>query len=156
MTGAGRFRRLVIFVAAGLSVLVACGQVKYEDPAPDPQVTAADSPVRFVDGSEADLVLHISNQSTEHEVVRLAVTIDGFTVVDGNFASEGQHNVVTYPLAMSPRTHELVAESDSGSTLRDSFEVDGDETRYALIERWTDEGQAELTWLFQRDQMFFG
>ena len=104
----------------------------------------------------ADLVLHVSNQSFDDEEVRLSVTIDGVTVVDDDFHVEGQHNWVDFPLALSSGRHEITAESDSGATLRESFEVPPDKKRYAVIDHWTEKDSADLTWLFQRQPVGFG
>ncbi len=51
--------------------------------------------MRLVDEKQADLLLHVSNQSFEHTRVRLTVAVDGVTVVDGDFHVEDQHNWVS-------------------------------------------------------------
>jgi hypothetical protein len=139
-----------------LWVLVGCGAAQGVDPSPHPEVTATDAAVRLVGEAEADLVLHVSNQSFDDEEVRLSVTIDGVTVVDGDFHVEGQHNWVDFPLALPPGRHEIRAESDSGATLRESFEVPPDKKRYAVIDHWTEKDSADLTWVFQRQPVGFG
>jgi hypothetical protein len=126
-----------------------------EDPTPHPQVTAPDSAVRLVGPDEADLVLYVSNQSFEDETVRMKVTVDGVTVVDGNFHVEGQHNWVRYPLRLSPGSHQVVAESDSGAALNESFQLPGDEARYAVVDYRAEDDSAELSWRFQRDPLTF-
>ncbi len=125
------------------------------DPAPHAEVTTADAAVKLVSEAEADLVLYVSNQSFDDEKVRLTVTVDGVTVVDDGFHVEGQHNWVSFPLAMSSGEHEITAESDSGATLRESFEVRRGKTSYAVIEHWTEDGSTELTWQFQRQPIGF-
>ncbi|MDQ3464023.1 MAG: hypothetical protein M3500_04825 [Actinomycetota bacterium] len=125
------------------------------DPTPHPEVTAADAAVRLVGKAEADLVLYISNQSFDDEEGRLTVTVDGVTVVDGGFHVEGQHNWVSFSLTLSSGGHEVTAESESGATLRESFEVPQGKTRYAVIEHWTEDGSADLTWQFQRQPVGF-
>jgi len=125
------------------------------DPTPHPEVTAADAAVRLVGKAEADLVLYISNQSFDDEEGRLTVTVDGVTVVDGGFHVEGQHNWVSFSLTLSSGGHEVTAESESGATLRESFEVPQGKTRYAVIEHWTEDGSADLTWQFQRQPVAF-
>jgi hypothetical protein len=127
-----------------------CGASGAADPVPHPNLTAGDAPVELVDESEADLVLHVSNQSFDDEEVRLTVVIDGVTVVDGDFDVADQHNWVTFPLSVPSGGHEISAESDSGATLRESFEVPHGTTRYAVIDHWTDDGSATLTWEFRR------
>jgi hypothetical protein len=135
--------------------LVGCGEAQGADPAPHPEVTVADGAVRLVDEGEANLVLYVSNQSFDDEEVRLTVTVDGVTVVDGRFHVEGQHNWVRFPLALASEGHEITAESDSGATLRESFEVPRGKRRYAVIDHWTEDGSADLTWQFQRQPVFF-
>ncbi|HSE10977.1 MAG TPA: hypothetical protein VLB29_20105 [Nocardioidaceae bacterium] len=119
-------------------------------------MTAAESDVRLVDEGQADLMLFASNQSFDEEQVRLTIAVDGVTVVDGAFHVEGQHNWVGFPLRLSPGAHKITAESDTGATLSESFQVPGDKTRYAVIDHWGDASKAELTWLFQRQPIGFG
>ena len=154
-------RRLLLGAAPALLValapwaLVGCGQAQGVDPTPHSEVTAAHAAVRLVGEAEADLVLHVSNQSFDDGEVRMRVTVDGVTVVDGDLHVEGQHNWITFPLDLSPGGHEITAESDSGATLRESFEVPRGKARYAVIEHWTEDGSADLTWRFQRQPMAF-
>ena len=112
--------------------------------------------MRIVDEAEADLLLYASNQSFDDESVRLTIAVDGVTVVDGDFEVADQHNWVSFALEMSPGVHEVTATADSGATLRESFRVPGDRTRYGLIEHWGEDEGAELTWLFQRRPLAFG
>jgi hypothetical protein len=142
-------------LALVLWALVGCGDAQGVDPAPHSEVTAADAAVRLVGEAEADLVLYVSNQSFDDEEVHVSVTIDGVTVVNGGFHVEGQHNWVDFPLALPSGEHEITAESDSGATLRETFEVPQRKTGYAVIEHWTD-GGAALTWRFQRQPVAFG
>lgn len=128
-----------------------------EDPKPHSDVTAADAAVVLVERADADLVLIASNQSFDDDEVRLTIAIDGVTVVDDDFHVEDQHNWIYFPLSLSPGTHEVIAESDSGATLRESFDVPRDKTRYAIIDYWTEDDSAEtddppvdLTWQFLR------
>jgi len=147
--------RRILATALALGALVGCGEAQGVDPAAHPEVTAAGAPVRLVGEAKADLVLHVSNQSFDDEEVRLTVTIDGVTVVDGDFHVEGQHNWVSFPLTLSSGPHEISAESDSTATLRESFEVPRGKKRYAVIDHWTDDGSADLTWQFQRQPVAF-
>ncbi|MGH3346352.1 MAG: hypothetical protein ACRDO4_05175 [Nocardioides sp.] len=135
--------------------LAGCGAAQGVDPSPHPEVTAADAAVRLVADAEADLILYVSNQSFEDEVVDVTVTIDDVTVVDGDFHVEDQHNWVSFSLALPAGGHEITAESDSGATLRESFEGPQGKKRYAVIDHWT-EGAAELSWEFYRQPMGFG
>lgn len=45
---------------------------------------------------------------------------------------EGQHNWIRFPLSLSSGTHSLTAESDTGATWSESFQVPGDVARYAV------------------------
>ena len=140
-------------LALAASALAACGGG--EHPTPHPQVTAPNSEVRLVSPADADLVLYVSNQSFGDETVRLKLAVDGVTVVDGEFRVEGQHHWIRFPLDLSSGTHSLTAESDTGATLEKSFQVPGDEPRYAVVDYWAEDGSAELTWRFQREPVGF-
>ena len=87
----------------------------------------------------------------------MTVSIDGVTVVDGDFHVDAQHNWVSFPLTLSRGAHEVTAESDSGATLRESFQVP---RRQSALRGHRPLGRgrpsAELTWLFQRQPMAFG
>jgi hypothetical protein len=127
------------------------------DPTPDPQVSATDAAVRRVDEAKADLILIVSNQSLDDEEVRLNVTIDGVTVVNDDFHVEDQHNYISFPLDVSRGGHEVTANSDSGATLRETFEVPRKQPRYAVIDYWTEDDSpdtsdpaVDLTWQFLR------
>jgi hypothetical protein len=155
--------RRALVLAIAILALGGCGERDGEDPTPHSDVTAADATVALVDEAEADLVLILSNQSLDDEVVRLTVTVDGVTVVDDDFDVEDQHNWVYFPLSLPSAGHEVTAESDSGATLRESFTVPHNETRYAIIEHWTeddspesDDALVDLTWQLQRQAPAFG
>ncbi len=145
---------LALILVLALSV-AGCGESQGVDPAPDSEVTAPGAAVRLVGRAEADVLLYVSNQSFDDEEVLLTVTIDRVTVVDGDFHVEGQHNWVSFPLTLSPGEHEITAESDSGATLRESFEVRRDKRLYAVIDHWTEQGSADLTWLSQWQPLAF-
>ncbi|MBE7323511.1 hypothetical protein IEQ44_02435 [Nocardioides sp. Y6] len=142
-------------VMALLIATAACGDRTADAPEPAPEVTSGDSAVRLVEEEDADLVLWVSNQSFDDETVTLVVEVDGVTVVDGDFAVEGQHNWIKFPLAMPAGEHEITAESDTGATLTETFRVPGDAPRYAVIDHWGESGSAELTWLFRRQEIAF-
>ena len=156
----GPFRPLLMTVhrvlgpALAAWTLVACGVAQGVDPVPHRDITANDAKVRLVGEAEADLLLYVSNQSFDDGVVRITVTIDGLTVGHGDFHVEDQHNWVSFALALPAGQHEITAESDSGATLRASFEVPPHKTRYAVIDHWTD-GAADLTWEFYRQPVAF-
>ena len=136
--------------------LAGCGAARGTDPAPHSDVTATDAEVRLVERAEADLVLYVSNQSFDDEEVGLLVVVDGVTVVDGDFHVEDQHNWISFPLDLSPGAHEITAESDSGATLSESFEVPGDQPRFAIVDHWGEGDSADLTWSFHRKPVAFG
>jgi hypothetical protein len=146
-----------LVVALALFALVGCGvaQGEGDDPAPNPDITATDADIKLSSDPEADLVLYVSNQSFDDEEVRLTVTIDAVTVVDGNFHVEGQHHWLRFPLALSSGEHEVRAESDSGATLHKSFEIQQGKTRYAVIDHWGEDDSADLTWQSQWRPMAF-
>ena len=148
-------RAALLVPLAALWSVGGCGATEAVDPAAHPDVTDEDAAVRLVDDAEADLVLHVSNQSFDDEKVRLTIAVDGVTVVDGDFEVEDQHNWVSFSLEMSPGVHEISADADSGATLHESFDVPGDATRYAVVDYWGEGGSAELTWLFQRRPVVF-
>ena len=133
--------------------LVACSAV---DPSPHPDVKAEDAAVHLVDDEHANFFLFASNQSYDDETVHLTITLDGATVVDGDFRVEGQHNWFEFPLDVAPGHHDLIAEYDSGATLEKSFRVPAGEKRFAVIDHWGGGDSAELTWSFQREPVAFG
>lgn len=144
--------RAMLAVAA-LSASAGCGTGQGEDPAPDPDVTSPDAEIRLVDETDPDanFTLVITNQSYDDEEVQLEVKVDGITVVNGDFHVEGQHNFVSYPLALRPGTHELTASSDDfNEALQETFEVPPGKVRFGLIEHWTRKDSADLGWRLQR------
>jgi hypothetical protein len=151
--------RLAVVPALGCALvswsLAGCGASRGTDPVPHPDVSASDADVRLVEKEEADLVLYVSNQSFDDEEVRLEVAVDGVTVVDGDFHVEDQHNWVSFPLGLSPGAHEVTAETDSGTTMSESFEVPGDQPRFAIVDHWGEGDSADLTWSFHRKPVAF-
>ncbi len=140
-----------------------CGAAEGQDPIPHPEVTAAAAAVALVDEAEADLILIVSNQSLDDEEVRLTVAVDGVTVVDDDFHVEDQHNWISFPLGLPPGGHQVIAKSDSGATLRESFQVPRNKTRYAILEHWTEDDSAGtddaavyVTWQFLHRAPAFG
>lgn len=148
--------RPVLLLAFAAAALAGCGEVSGEDPTPHGDVTDVGSEVRLVAVDRADLVLYVSNQSFEDKEVRLTVAVDTVTVVDGDFAVEDQHHWVSFPLDLSPGAHEIRANADSGAELSESFRVPGDKARYAIIDHWGEDDEAELSWSFHRRPVAFG
>ena len=50
-----------------LGALLGCGEARGMDPAPNPEVTAANAAVRLVAEAEADLLLDVTKQSSDDE-----------------------------------------------------------------------------------------
>ncbi|WP_157571018.1 hypothetical protein [Nocardioides insulae] len=153
--------RALVLTLATLT-LGGCGVGTAGDVSPHADVTADDATVRVVGEADADLVLIVSNQSLDDDEVRLTVQIDGLTVVDGDFDTEDQHNWIYFPLSLPSGDHEVIAESDSGSKLAESFNVPRNKKRYAVIEHWTeddspdtDDPSVDLTWEFSRQAPAF-
>ena len=119
---------------------------------------AADAEVRVVEEKQANLVLYISNQSLDDEEVRLKVEVDGIAVVDGDFHVVDQHNWIKFPLKVSPGTHNVTAEAESGASFSEAFQVPGDEVRFAVINYWAkdDHDPREFSWFIQREPVAFG
>lgn len=147
--------RAVTALVALLALVSACGQGRGVDPQPAPDVASGDAAVRIVPEKEADLVLHVSNQSFDDERVRLTVAVDGVVVVDDDFDVEGQHTWIRFPLAMRSGAHEVTASSDTGAELTESFRVPGDAPRFAVLDHWGEEGTADLSWSFHRRPVAF-
>lgn len=133
--------------------LTACSGA--ETATPPPAVSASPSAVRMVGPDEADLVLYVSNQSFDDPTVHITLAVDGVQVVDGEFEVQGQHTFVAFPLGLSPGSHSVTAESDSGATLTESFQVPGDAARYALLSYWAEADTPRLEWGIQNEPMYF-
>jgi hypothetical protein len=159
--------RLAFLLTLPVWVIAGCGEadegmeasanaeVAAADPLPGTS-KASGTEVEVVDVAEADLILYVSNQSFDDKQVRLTVAVDGVTVVDDDFDVEGQHNWVQFPLDVSPGSHEIAAQSDTGATLRESFDTPEEGTRYAVVNHWTKrDDSAILSWRFQRQVMAF-
>lgn len=157
MTRRRHLTTVLLLLSAG--AVTACGveatTVPGEEVSVAPDSLGSHPEVRFVEVDEADLVLHVSNQSFDDETVHLEVAVDGVRVVKRDFAVEGQHTWVTFALALPPGRHEVSARSDSGARLRETFRTREGEPRYALIDHWGEEGSAELDWRVQREPMAF-
>jgi hypothetical protein len=149
---------LTCLLVLGACVLAGCGTATGIDPSPDPEVTAADAEVRVVEEKQANLVLYVSNQSFDDEEVRLTIEVDDITVVDGDFHVEDQHNWIKFALRMSPGTHNVTAEADSGAALSEAFQLPVDQARFAVIDYWgkDDHDPREFSWFIQREPVAFG
>lgn len=119
---------------------------------------AADAEVRVVEEKQANLVLYVSNQSSDDEEVRLTVKVDGIAVVDGDFHVGDQHNWIKFPLEMSPGTHNVTAEAESGAAFSETFQVLDNEARFAVINYWAkdDHDPRDFSWFIQQEPVAFG
>ena len=158
-----RARWIGFCVAVGLAlgVLAGCGAQGAPVTKGQPTSTAAPSPtaeVRVVDEKAADLQLWVSNQSFVDDPVRLTISIDGVELVERSFAVEGQHNWILFPVALAPGWHEVVAVSDTGAELRETFRVPRDGQRYAVLDYWNypdDKHGRHFTWMVQDEPVAF-
>lgn len=111
---------------------------------------APDGEPRLVAEQDANLHLWLSNQSFDDEEVRLAVEIDGVPLVDDDFAVEGQHNYVAFPIAVAPGEHTVVVTSDSGARVERVVRVPERGDRWAAALYWAGEdGTPSLDWMFR-------
>ena len=84
--------------------------------------TAEGTPVHHVaEDAAPSLVLWVSNQSFREDEVGITVQIDGVPLVDGPFPVQDENNWMSFPLAMAPGQHELVARSTEGTRLEETF-----------------------------------
>lgn len=93
--------------------------------------------------SEQHLTLHVSNQSFADDPVEITVAIDGDEVVHDRFFVEGQHTWITYELAFTAGTHEVVITSDTGARQNATLDLPPDGERWAVVNYWYDEPDAE-------------
>ncbi len=161
-------RRLVAPALVGLllAATAACGDdaspttsVKDEPPAQGaPPARPQAVVLEGKDAEKADLQLWVSNQSFIDDPVHLTVRIDGDLVVDDDFAVEGQHNFVSFPLQLPEGEHVIEVEADTGATLEKTFvtPASGDK-RYALVDYWNygEKKGRHLDWMFQKEPIYF-
>ena len=119
---------------------------------------APDGAPRLVAEDAANLHLWLSNQSFEDPSVRLTVEIDGVRLVDDEFAVEGQHNFVAFPIAVAPGRHHVVVTSDTGARIERTITVPERGDRWAAALFWTGEkgGPDFLDWMFQDHPIGWG
>ena len=85
---------------------------------------------------EPSVVLIISNQSFDDPAVDITVHAGGEAVVQGSFDVGGQHEYVSYDLALPVGPHDLRIESDSGAEYTESIDVESDGTTYVTASYW--------------------
>jgi len=128
------------------AALVACTAPSPNGSPPGTPPTGSDG-VTVVEGAAGDddapvatdaaaLVLYVSNQSFDHDVVRIEVSVDDVLVVDADFAVEGQHNWVRFPLELPPGEHEITATSGTDVSMTGSVVVPAGERRWAVLNYW--------------------
>lgn len=88
------------------------------------------------DADQADLVLYVSNQSFEDEVVGITVAIDGVVVVDQDFDVEGQHNWVEFPIGLPAGEHTVTATSSTGTEGSHVLTLPEGEQRWVVVDYW--------------------
>jgi hypothetical protein len=113
--------------------------------------------IRIVD-EEADLTLYISNQSFADDPVHISVTIDGVELIDADFAVEGQHNWIDFPVELPGGEHEIVATSDTGVTRTETFTSSTTKQKYAVLDYWNyeDSDGKYFSWTLQGTPVAFG
>lgn len=135
MTTAWRAAATVV----ALGVVPGCGDgAGSEGGAGNPPIAA---PASTVAGSEATLVLVISNQSFRRPTVFVQVRVDGERVVSEPFAVEAQHTFVEFPLAVEPGARTLTATADDGTALTEAVTVPADRPVYVVLAYWSEEGE---------------
>lgn len=106
------------------------------------QAALTDSPGSSAGEPQVDLPvetvrLWVSNQSFEDDPVEIRIEIDGEVVVDRAFAVESQHNWIAFDITgLSTGMHSLIAESDTGARIDDSFTLPERESRSLVIDYW--------------------
>lgn len=90
----------------------------------------------LTDEASADVLLYVSNQSFEDDPVRITVHLDGELLLEEDFAVEGQHNWVLFPLDLDPGDHHLRATSDTGVTMEETFSLPEGERRWTVLDYW--------------------
>lgn len=154
-----RRRRGHVGVLAAVMALLATGcatDALSPPPGTPAPSTPTSGPVGVVEEDQARLLLWVSNQSFVDDPVRVTVHIDGVPVVDEDFAVEGQHNWVRFPVDLPPGEHELVAESDTGVQLTRTFTLPVKGPRYAVMDYWNYPGEGRrFTWRIQKNPFAF-
>lgn len=88
------------------------------------------------DPDEADLVLYVSNQSFEDDPVRIVVEVDGWRLVDQDFAVEDQHSWVEFGVDAPDGKHTVTATSGTGVRTEETLVLPEGERRWAVLEYW--------------------
>lgn len=134
-----------VAIPAAMVLAAACGSAgsapDAKAPRNTPELPATPSSAATVTAEQATFTLIISNQSFDDPSVEIHVTIDGATVVDGEFAVGSQHHFVPYPLRLGSGPHRLVARSGTGASLDRTFEIPARGQRWATMFYWRSEDE---------------
>ena len=123
--------------AVSLALLAAIAGCTGESSEPPTEPPTGNGVVSLVDDAEqADLLLYVSNQSFEDEVVGITVAIDGVVVVDQDFDVEGQHNWVEFPIALPAGEHTVTATSGTGAEGSQELTLPEGEQRWVVVDYW--------------------
>lgn len=147
-----------VIVGVLLVALVGCTNEPHEsvlqvDPLP------VDAEIHLTTGDKAPLMLIVSNQSFEDDPVHLTLSIDGVPLIDGVFYVGNQHAWLSAPIDLPPGEHTMVATSDTGVTLTETFDIPADAQRWAILDYWyypREKAGRHLRWDLQRQQPAFG
>jgi hypothetical protein len=101
----------------------------------DPGAPAAET-LPVVPFEQSSLVLNVSSQSYDRDEVTMRVAVDGRLVADRDFATEGGHNVVSFPLDLAPGAHRVTVRADDGTTLDLPLDLP-DDRRWLEITYWS-------------------
>ena len=82
------------------------------------------------------LTLSVSNQSSAEDPIELAITIDGFRAVAGQFAWQGGHNWIEYELPLSIGRHDITIATPEGVTRRATFEIPDNGQLWGVVNYW--------------------
>ena len=150
-------RTRVALVAATLCGLAGCTIAGSSDTVIQLTPLREDSEIHLTTDTEPPLTLYVSNQSFEDDPVLLTVSIDGVPLVDGRFYVEGQHNWVAVPIELPPGEHTMIATSETGPTLTETFETEPQKRLWAILDYWyyPDEDGRYLAWSTHLEQPGF-
>ena len=112
----------------------------------DPGASAPTGAPRLVDEETANLHLYVSNQSFDRPRVRVRVRIDGVTLVDQDFAVEGQHNWVAFEVALAAGTHQVEITGPDGASEIEVLHVPARGVTSAVTNYWGNDGHGEFDW----------
>ncbi len=104
-------------------------------PSSSPDPTQADPSSNNEEPKPATLILYVSNQSFEKDIVDISVTIDDVVVVTKQFAVENQHNFEEFELPVKTGKHSLKVVSSAGEASA-VFDMTLGEKNWATVFYW--------------------